>query len=293
MFGVYSARRASSALLLALAAVTLIGLVGCGGKEEVDPYVYSSLSRVIKGDTLSANFLFEIDCPEFEYVRGDVAMIRDGNLLEFLVGQDMENIYQGLAGALLGVRKAFSPQPTHLVLKRIKRNGVIERDSIPDPVGYVLPKLLRSGQVDLETPGAPLPDLGWKTSAIKEARSVYLPENEGDELKAVQSGIETFVYVPKHNLPEDKAANPGPEDYAWYAVFPNASLQIVNLDKGADWMLHLMKDQDYPLVGSFSIVSLNDKYSERKVEHPGLGHVIGTMQINWFKFANSFVQGTP
>jgi len=99
--------------------------------------------------------------------------------------------------------------------------------------------------------------------------------------------------VPKHNLSEAAAANPGPNDFAWYAVFPNASLQIVNLDKGADWMLNLMKDQGYPLVGSFSVVSLNDKYSERKIEHPGLGHVVGTMQINWMKFANSFVQGTP
>jgi len=58
-------------------------------------------------------------------------------------------------------------------------------------------------------------------------------------------------------------------------------------------MLRLMKDQDYPLVGSFSVTGLNDKFSERKVEYPGLGHVVGTMQINWFKFANSFIQGTP
>jgi len=293
MFGVLSARRGLSALLLALAAMTLIGLVGCGEKEEVDPYVYSSLRRIVQGDTLSVNFLFEMEAPEFEYVRGDVAMIRDGNLMEFLVAKNLENTYQNLAGTMLGVQKAFTPQPTHLVLKRIKRNGVIEADSLATPVGYALPTLLRSGQVDLETPGAPLPELGYLASSINEARSTYLPENEGDDLRAIQTGISDFVYVPKHNLSEAAAANPGPNDFAWYAVFPNASLQIVNLDKGADWMLNLMKDQGYPLVGSFSVVSLNDKYSERKIEHPGLGHVVGTMQINWMKFANSFVQGTP
>ncbi len=293
MFGVFSARRGLSALLLALAVVTFIGLIGCGSKEVVDPYVYTTLHRLIQGDTLSVNFLFEIDAPEFEYVRGDVAMIRDGNLLEFLVAKDLENNYQNLAGTRLGVQKTFTPQPTHLVLRRIVRNGVIEADSLATPQGYVLPKLLRSGQVDLETPGAPLPDLGWKTSDIKEARSIYLPENEGDDLRAIQSGIENFVYVPKHDLSEEAMANPAPGDYAWYAVFPNSSLEIVNLDKGADWMLHLMKDQGYPLVGSFSLVSLVDEYSLRKVEHPGLGHVVGTMQINWMKFANSFVQGTP
>ncbi len=294
MIGVFSVRRWLSTILLALVAMTLFGLAGCGKDAEVDPYVYDSLHRIIQGDTLSVDFLFEIDAPKFEYVRGDVGMIRDGNLLEFLVDKDLENHYQNLAGTLLGVRKAFSPQPTHLVLRRIKRNGVIEADSldIHNPAHYVLPKLLRSGQVDLETPGAPLPDLGWKKSAIKEARSIYLPENEGDDLKSVQSGVENFVYTLRPDLDEEAMANPSPDDYAWFAVFPNASLEIVNLDPGADWMLHLLKDQDYPLVGSFSLVSLVDEYSKRKVDHPVIGHVIGSMQINWFKFANSFVQGT-
>ncbi len=294
MIGVFSARRWLSAILLALAALTIFGLIGCGQEVVVDPYVHDSLHRIIQGDTLSVGFLFEIDAPEFEYVRGDVGMIRDGKLLEFLVAKDLENNYHNLAGTLLGVRKAFEPQPTHLVLRRIMRNGVIEADSldIKSPAHYVLPKLLRSGQVDLETPGAPLPELGWKKSSYKEARSIYLPENEGDELRSVQSGIENFVYAPRIDLDEETMANPGPDDYAWYAVFPNASLEIVNLDPGADWMLHLMKDQDYPLVGSFSLVSLVEKYSKRRIEHPVIGHMVGTMQINWFKFANTFVEGT-
>ncbi len=291
MFGVSLARRWVSALLLALVAVTLIGLAGCGEKEAVDPYVYDSLRRITRGDTLSTDFLFEIDAPRFEYVRGDIGMIRDGNLLEFLVAKDLENKYQGLAGTLLGVQKTFSPQPTHLVLKRIKRGSVIEADTLLEASGYTLPRTMRSGQVDLETPGAPLPELGWKASDMKEARAIYLPENEGDDLKSIQTGIENFVYAPKHDLSPEAAANPGPANYAWYAVFPESALQIVDLAPGADWMLHLMKDKGYPLIGSFSVLSFDEEFSNRKVEHPGLGHVVGTMKINWFKFANTFIQG--
>ena len=291
MFGVASTRRWVSALLLGLLAVTFFVLSGCGGEEVIDPYVYDSLRRITRGDTLSVGFLFEIDAPEIDYVKGDVAIVRDGNLLEFLVGQDLENNYSSLQGSLLGVRKTFSPQPTHLVIQRIKRNGVIEADSLAAPTGYVLPRLLRAGAIDLETPGAPLPEIGWKRKDIDEARATFLPEEEGDPLKPIQSGIENVVYRPRHDLDEELAANPSPEDYAWYAVFEETSMEIVNLTPGAEWMLQYFLEKDLPLIGAFSVVSLDDEYSSRKIEHEGLGHVVGTFQVNWFKFANTFVEG--
>ena len=292
MFGVSSPRRWVSALLLCLLAVTLVGMIGCGEKEAVDPYVYDSLRRITRGDTLSAGFLFEIEAPAFEYVSGNVAIIRDGNLLEFLVGQDLEDNYRNLAGTLLGVKKTFSPQPTHFVVQRIKRNGVVEADSLPVPKAYVLPRLLRAGAVDLETPGAPLPELGWKTADIKTARATFLPENEDDDLKPVQTGIESFVYAPRHDLADSAKANPSDEDFAWYAVFPESTLEIDEVSAGAEWMLHLMLDKDLPLIGSFSLLSLNDSYQERKIEHEGLGRVVGSMKINWFKYGNTFVEGS-
>ncbi len=291
MFGVASSRRWVSALLLGLLAVTFFVLAGCGSDEVVDPYVYDSLRRVTRGDTLSIGFLFEIDMPDLDYVKGDVAIVRDGNLLEFLVGQDLENNYRGLAGTLLGVKKTFSPQPTHLVIQRIKRNGVIEADSLAAPVGYILPRLLRAGAIDLETPGAPLPEIGWKRKDVDEARATFLPEEEGDPLRPIQSGIEHVVYRPRHDLDEEAAANPSPEDYAWYAVFDETSMEIVKLTPGAEWMLQYFLEKDLPLIGSFSVVSLDDEYSSRKIEHEGLGHVVGSFQVNWFKFANTFVQG--
>ena len=292
MFGVSSARRWVSIMLLGLLAVTLVGLTGCGKKEEVDPYIYDSLRRVTRGDTLSTDFQFEIDTPEFEYVRGNTAIVRDGNLLEFLVGEDLEHNYRNLSGALLGVRKTFSPAPTHLVIERIKRNGVVEADSLPVPEFYTLPTLLRAGAVDLETPGAPLPELGWKTADINEASSTFLPEEEDGDLRPIQTGIADFIYVPRHDLADSVRANPSAEDFAWYAVFPESSLEIAELTPGADWMLHLLKDKDLPLIGSFSLLTLVDEYSLRKIEHEGIGRVVGTLKINWFKYGNTFVEGS-
>lgn len=292
MFGVSSPRHWFSVLVLGLLAVTIFGLAGCGEKEEVDPYTYDSVRRIMKGDTLSTNFLFEIDAPEIEYALGNTALIRNGNLLNFMIYEDIEHRQGNLRGTLLGVVKSFSPQPTHLVVQRIKRNGIVETDSIPRPASYVLPRLLRSGAVDLETPGAPLPEIGWKTKDIKDASATFLPENEGDPLRPIQTGIEKFVYVPRHDLDDEAKLNPSPEQYAWYAVFPESALEITDLTPGAEWMLQLLLDKDLPLIGSFSLKSLVDEYQLRKIEHEGLGHVIGVMKINWFKYGNTFVEGS-
>lgn len=292
MFAVSSLRRLFSVLVLGLLTMTILSLTGCGEKEVVDPYVYDSVRRIMDGDTLSPGFLFEIDTPEIEYARGNTAMIRNGNLLNFLIYEDVENDARDLQGALLGVVKTFSPQPTHLVVQRIKRDGIVVRDSIPRPSSYVLPQLLRAGAVDLETPGAPLPEIGWKTRDIKDAAATFLPENEDDPLRPIQTGVEKFVYVPRHDLDEEAMANPSPEQYAWYAVFPEAALEIVDVTPGAEWMLHMMVEKDLPLIGSFSLKSLDDEYQTRKIEHEGLGHVVGTVKINWFKFGNTFVRGS-
>jgi hypothetical protein len=292
MFGVSSPRRWVLTLLLGLMAISMIGLAGCSKEEVVDPYVYDSLRRITRGDTLSVGFLFEFDAPKFEYVSGNTAIIRDGNLLEFLVGEDLENNYRELSGTVLGVKKSFSPSPTHYVIQRIKRAGVVEQDSLAAPTEYILPKLLREGSIDQETPGAPLPDIGWKKREIDEARSTFLPENEGEDLRPIQTAISRFVYVPRHDLTEEKKLTPEAGDYAWYADFENSCFEMVDIPENTEWMLNLLLEQDLPLIGCFSVVSLEDDYSLRKIEHDGLGHVVGSFQINWFKYASTYVKGT-
>ncbi len=290
MFAVSSSlHRASYPLLLALAAVAFIGLAGCGGEEEADPYVYTTLERVMAGDTLSNDFLFEIDAPTLDYAEGDVGIVRKGNQLQFVVGPDIENSYASYAGSVLGVQKRFNAvnSTTHLFLMRY-RNGemVTPIDSV---TSYMLPDVRTINKNELETPGAPLPDLDWqRESKIKE----FLPVNEGDALLKVQSIVENFVYMPRHDLSEEQLDNPTDGDYAWYAVFPKSTFRIVELEEGAPYMLELLKAQNLPLVGSFSLVSHEPKRVERRKTHGDLGHVCGTMKINWFRYANTYIAGS-
>ena len=285
----FSRRWASVLLVGVLACFTVAGIVGCGGQKEVDPYVYTSLRSVMFGDTLSHDFLFEIDAPEFEYVKGNTGIVRDGNMLWFIVGHDLENQYRTYAGSLLGVQKFFKPQP-YLMIKRVKKAG------IPQPVDsvttYVLPRLIPASAIDLQTPGADLPGLRWNR---QNDFVTFVPEvEEGEEptVVAIQSMIENFPKVPRHDLPDSTKANPQPKDHAWYAVFDEATLLIDDLTPGAEWMLELLVAKDLPLVGSFTVKEFVDPFVERRKEYGDLGHVIGTMKVNWFRYANSFVEGS-
>jgi len=283
-----SPRRASNPLLLALAVAVLAGLAGCGGDKEVDPYVYTTLERVMSGDTLSTDFLFEIDAPQLDYAKGDVGIVRKGNQLHFMVGPDIENNFASYAGSVLGVQKRFdyNNTTTHLFLKRYRKGEMI---TPIDSVGaYVLPDIKTLNSTEMETPGAPLPDLDWQRVSLIED---YLPENEGDALLQVQSIVENFVYMPRHDLSEEARANATENDYSWYAVFPKSTFRIVELEEGAGFMLELLKARNLPLVGSFSLASVEDRRTERRKTYGDLGHICGTMKVNWFRFGNAYVAG--
>ncbi len=266
-------RRWTSLFVLSLASLVLVGLFGCGEEVVVDPYQYASLNAIMKGtvkDTIHTKFenakgemveyglfAFEIDAPEFEYIDGDIGIVRDGNQLYFMVARDLETLAPRLAGTLLGVKQTFSPQPTHLVLERIKRGGVVEADSLEAPTGYILPKLLRAGAVDITEPGKDMTDANWKD---RKTLQPLLPENEGDPFLRFQTGFDRLVKTVNHAAPDSVKANPSAEDMAYYVVLPEGTFEIVDLAPGADYMLDLLIAQDLPVVGSVSPMSWVEDY---------------------------------
>lgn len=283
-----SLRRASALLLLALFAAALFSLTGCSEEEVVDPYVVTSINRVMDGDTLSTDFLFEVDAPALDYAKQNVAIVSTGNRKHFLIGPDIEHQYASWANSKLRVEKRFShgADTPHLFLKEIKNGLTIT--PVDSVTSYLLPSVFTASKTQVETPGAPLPDLDWqRVSRIEE----FYPQNEGDPLIEVQSIVSKFVRVPAHDLAAELAANPGPENYAWYAVFPNSTFRIVDLGDGAEWMLEVLKHENLPLVGSFSIARVEDSRVERRKEYEGLGHICGDIKVNWFKYANTFIHG--
>ena len=295
---------ASMFVLGSLAILVLTGVVGCGEEVVVDPYQYASLNGIMSGDVKDTThtkielesgelqefglFAFEVDAPEFEYIVGDIGIVRSGNQLHFMVAEDLQNLAPRLAGTMLGVKQTFSPQPTHFVIERIKRDGVIEVEDMAAPTGYVLPRLLRAGAVDITEPGKDMTDANWKK---RETLSALMPENEGDAPLRFQTGYDRIVKVPRHDLELEEGVEPTAEDMGYYVVLPLGSWEIVDLAPGADYMMDLLLSEDLPMVASVSPISWVEDYQARKIEHEVIGHVVGTIHINWFKYANTFVQG--
>jgi hypothetical protein len=145
--------------------------------------------------------------------------------------------------------------------------------------------------VDLETPGADLPGVRWNRPS--DFRTFLNEEAEEDEPEIqVQSMIEHFVRAPRHDLPDSVLANPSEDDLAWYAVFEESTFEIVDLHPGAVWMLNLLLEKDLPIVGSFTVTEFTESLRDRRQEWGELGHIIGKLKVNWFRYANSFVRGS-
>ena len=71
-----------------LATILVAGLVaGCGGKLE-ETYQMVTLREAGHSQIVSPGFKFGFDTPDFIAANGDLALVREGNLIEFFTGTE-------------------------------------------------------------------------------------------------------------------------------------------------------------------------------------------------------------
>jgi hypothetical protein len=277
-----SLRIALTVLALVVVAA-LAGLTGCAKKKAPDPYIPASYAAVAQGDTLKDHRQFYVPLPKFDFVHGNTGMVKIGKNLTFMVGKDLEQNYKSWTGSLIGVQRMSLPAPYLLVRKVKSATGIAPVDSVPS---FGVPRLIPITQEMMTEPGANLEKLSW---ADDMGLQEYMPKPGQPSIK-MQSQVEKFVHLPLHTLPSAQQAAATQYDYVWYIVLPNATFQVVALNSGADWMMSYLASQNKPLYGSFSIVSL-DPYEQKQAEYGQLGHVVGKIKINWFRFGQSAVKG--
>ena len=123
-----------------IVAVLLSGIVAsCGGELE-DTYVLTTLKQATGTSVVSPGFKYSFDTPNIIGAAKSVALIREGNQIEFFVGQDLEQKVRELQGKKFTVaaRKYFTPY-IHFVVDYI----VVGSDTIQvgEPSGVKLPLL--------------------------------------------------------------------------------------------------------------------------------------------------------
>ncbi len=92
-------------------AVLLSGvLAGCGGKLD-DTYVATTLNEAARGEIVSPNFKYSFDTPSIIGAAKNVALVREGNIIEFFVGDGLADKTGQLEGKKFVVyaRKYFTP----------------------------------------------------------------------------------------------------------------------------------------------------------------------------------------
>lgn len=85
-------------------------LASCGGKVE-ETYVMTNLRDAAYGKLLSPGFKFSFSATKLIAAHEDVALGRDGNLIEFFTGQNIESMIGNVGNRsyIIGARKIFNP----------------------------------------------------------------------------------------------------------------------------------------------------------------------------------------
>lgn len=261
-------RGAAATLLL----VFLVGALGCGEEEAVDPYVYGTLDQVTRGHIKSKDFLYEIDAPDFVFAHGNTAIVRSGNHLEVLVGDDMENRAATLDGKMIGVQKFFSPY-VWVMAKRVKDGlTVTELDSVQNPV---LPRFTDVKLDDVQ--GFDISELRWNQKQKIE-----------DMFEAEVQTVGTLTYLPDHEAEQPEVAEgeemPEPP-MNWYlrAEKNDATFKIMNVTRELDLAFRLLEAEGLPFVGGIKIGQVYP-YSERRESK-----ISAPVEVQWVRYANRYL----
>jgi len=107
--------------LLALAAlVSTLSLAGCGQKKIENPYEAATLAQAISGESTNKLFKFELSSPKILAVGNKLALISEGDRLEFLCADDISLLGSVDAGFKLGVRREWGSNPdVFLILEHV------------------------------------------------------------------------------------------------------------------------------------------------------------------------------
>ena len=96
---------------LAIAFMAL--LAGCSSEQaQVDPYAEGTLTQLTRGPVIvSKGFRYKLRNPQIIEAEGHLALIREGNVVEFLVGRSIADRIEGMdrTNIEFNVVKNFSP----------------------------------------------------------------------------------------------------------------------------------------------------------------------------------------
>jgi hypothetical protein len=157
---------------------------GCGGKLE-ETYRMVTLREAGQSGIVSPGFKFGLDTPKFIAVNGNIGLVREGNLIEFFTGRDLENKVKSVEGRkfIAGVRKAYSPRVHFIVDFFVAGNDTIH---VGEPGNVKFPALVRGfdeGQFEDV-------DVDALTASTRELKNIYDTQFKVPQAKLTYEEVE-------------------------------------------------------------------------------------------------------
>jgi hypothetical protein len=245
-----------------LAVIAALPLVAaCGRDRTADPYPRESLRTLTRGKPApSVGFRYKLVNPSIESVYRNVGLVREGNIVEFITGRNLE---EKLAGAPVGVELAVVKEYSPFVHFRVERVSTAQDTTFLTPGAVFLPRIVDATAFSM-TP--------YERIDVDE---VYA--NRTDALRSLETRKVRFSCP----IAEEQ----GSSGRYFVLLGRNAKFRVAAVSDGMGVVLRLLADKGYAFEGGVVMTETEDSASRAR------SGVAGTVEIEWVKYGRRIVTG--
>ena len=248
----------SAAVLMVLA---MIVLAGCSGKEIPDPYLTTSLHQAFYGPLpASKGYRYKIVDAEVVESVGHLAMVRQGNVTEFIVGRSISDKMEGRDGQTLifNCVKKYTPYTMFKCEQLIAGNDTI---FMPQAGSIYYPRITMAGD--------------FKSKDHDEMNPMNINYNRTDDLRKLEEKQFNMKAPVEFDLEEEE----------WYIVGPRARLRVEKPDDFTEIILRLIAREGLDFVGGITYNETDDWEDRRDSQ------IAGTVTIDYIQYMGRVFNG--
>lgn len=251
--------RRSIGCLAVIAALSVVA--ACGSDRTADPYPRASLRTLTRGRPApSAGFRYKLVNPSIESLYRNVGLVRDGNIVEFITGRNLE---EKLAGASVGVELAVVKEYSPFVHFRVERVCTAQDTTFLTPGTVFLPRVVDATAFSMSP---------YERIDVDEVYS-----NRTDALRSLENRKVRFSCP----ITEEQ----GSSGRHFVLQGRNAKFRVAAVSDGMGVVLRLLADKGYAFEGGVVMTATEDPATRA-----GSG-VAGTVEIEWVKYGRRIVTG--
>lgn len=251
-----------SFLAAAVGVLLVLAVSACGHRESGDEFADATLRQATRGKIVSKGFKYEFHNPRVAALSNTIGIIREGNLLEFIGGRNLEERLNGLEGTdySLGVVKEFSPF-VHFRVERI----FTETDTV---------FLAQAGAIDY--PSVTTED-AFDRGGFAEYNLSRIPYDRTDMIEKLLAGA---YYIETHIVREEENGSP-----VYLLVADRNKFRIVDAADGTAAILELLAKGGYPFEGGITLAAIEPLEVRRSTG------IIGEIRVDFVKYGRMVISG--